>query len=451
MPDTEKITASTTQAEEKKTRRHEIRFCLKFGVTMFLALSACIILFFFVYRFQGFKDVWNKIFTALQPIIIGLVLAYLVNPVKRKTEQLLYKALKKKQDDQKAKKASRILAVTISVLLLIIVIALILAAIIPSVIASVSGLITTLPDYVATSIERIQDGALGDSQIAVFITEQLTNATEYIETWVKEKLLPEAQTYIAQITTGVISVFRTLMNFVIGIIVMVYVLMIEDTLIGQSKKILFAIAKPKTGNYIIEVTRKANDIFSGFISGKIIDSAIIGLICYIGCCIMHIPDAILVAVVIGVTNVIPVFGPFIGAIPSLLLVVIQSPWHALYLLIFIIVLQQVDGNIIGPKILGESTGLSSFWVMFAILIGGGLFGFAGMLLGVPTFALIYYLIRRAVNHRMRMKNLSEGTQDYVYAYGVDEKENKLLYPEPEEESTPEKEAKPKRRFKLKKK
>lgn len=451
MPDTEKITASTTQAEEKKTRRHEIRFCLKIGVTMFLALSACIILFFFVYRFQGFKDVWNKIFTALQPIIIGLVLAYLVNPVKRKTEQLLYKALKKKQDDQKAKKASRILAVTISVLLLIVVIALILAAIIPSVIASVSGLITTLPDYVATSIERIQDGALGDSQIAVFITEQLTNATEYIETWVKEKLLPEAQTYIAQITTGVISVFRTLMNFVIGIIVMVYVLMIEDTLIGQSKKILFAIAKPKTGNYIIEVTRKANDIFSGFISGKIIDSAIIGLICYIGCCIMHIPDAILVAVVIGVTNVIPVFGPFIGAIPSLLLVVIQSPWHALYLLIFIIVLQQVDGNIIGPKILGESTGLSSFWVMFAILIGGGLFGFAGMLLGVPTFALIYYLIRRAVNHRMRMKNLSEGTQDYVYAYGVDEKENKLLYPEPEEESTPEKEVKPKRKFKLKKK
>lgn len=451
MPDTEKITASTTQAEEKKARRHEIRFCLKIGVTMFLALSACIILFFFVYRFQGFKDVWNKIFTALQPIIIGLVLAYLVNPVKRKTEQLLYKALKKKQDDQKAKKASRILAVTISVLLLIIVIALILAAIIPSVIASASGLITTLPDYVATSIERIQDGALGDSQVAVFITEQLTNATEYIETWAKEKLLPEAQTYIAQITSGVISVFRTLMNFVIGIIVMVYVLMIEDTLIGQSKKILFAISKPKTGNYIIEVTRKANDIFSGFISGKIIDSAIIGLICYIGCCIMHIPDAILVAVVIGVTNVIPVFGPFIGAIPSLLLVVIQSPWHALYLLIFIIVLQQVDGNIIGPKILGESTGLSSFWVMFAILIGGGLFGFAGMLLGVPTFALIYYLIRRAVNHRMRMKNLSEGTQDYVYAYGVDEKENKLLYPEQEEESTQEKEVKPKRKFKLKKK
>lgn len=161
---------------------------------------------------------------------------------------------------------------------------------------------------------------------------------------------------------------------------------------GQSKKIVYAIFKPKHGNIIIEVFHKADEVFGGFIIGKIIDSAIIGVICYFGCLILHIPDTILVAVIIGVTNVIPVFGPFIGAIPTLLLVVIQSPLHALYLLIFIIVLQQVDGNIIGPKILGDSTGLSAFWVMFSILIGGGLFGFLGMLLGVPVFAmnLLYY-------------------------------------------------------------
>ena len=135
--------------------------------------------------------------------------------------------------------------------------------------------------------------------------------------------------------------------------------------------------------------------------------------------LLHIPDAVLVAVIVGVTNIIPVFGPFIGAIPSLLLVVVQSPWHALYLLIFIIILQQVDGNIIGPKILGSSTGLSSFWVMFAILIGGGLFGFLGMLLGVPVFAMIYYIVQRLVNHSIRKRQLPEATDAYVDVKSVD--------------------------------
>ena len=190
-------------------------------------------------------------------------------------------------------------------------------------------------------------------------------------------------------------------------------------------------------------------MFCCFIFGKIVDSAIIGVICYVGCLILHIPDSILVAVIIGVTNIIPVFGPFIGAVPSLLLVVIQSPIHALYLLIFIIVLQQVDGNIIGPKILGNSTGLSAFWVMFAILIGGGLFGFFGMLLGVPVFAMIYYIIRRLVNHSVKKKNLPTVTDMYVNASAVDERTGQVRYYEAVEKKKrkskepPRKEEKPK--------
>ena len=195
----------------------------------------------------------------------------------------------------------------------------------------------------------------------------------------------------------------------------------------QSKKIIYSIFKPKTGNVIIETCQKASEIFGGFITGKIIDSIIIGIIAYIGCLILRIPSAVLVAVIVGVTNVIPVFGPFIGAIPSLIIVVLQSPLHALYLLIFIIILQQVDGNIIGPKILGSSTGLSSFWVMFAILVGGGCFGFVGMLLGVPVFAVIYYIIRRVVNHSLRKKKLPERTKEYVEMVAVNEKNNELVY------------------------
>ena len=178
---------------------------------------------------------------------------------------------------------------------------------------------------------------------------------------------------------------------------------------------------------IIKVIRKANDIFGGFITGKILDSLIIGLICYIGCVILRIPSAILVAVIVGVTNVIPVFGPFIGAVPSIFLVIIQSPIHALYLLIFIIVLQQVDGNIIGPKILGSSTGLSTFWVMFAILLGGGVFGFMGMLLGVPIFGIIYYIIKEIVNYILKKKKLSTDTRKYINLEKIDKKTNEMVF------------------------
>jgi predicted PurR-regulated permease PerM len=228
---------------------------------------------------------------------------------------------------------------------------------------------------------------------------------------------------------------KAVLNFIIGIIVTAYVLMIQEQLIGQSKKLLFAVFKPAWANVIIETVHKADEILGGFITGKLIDSAIIGVICYIGCVILHIPDSMLVAVIIGVTNIIPVFGPFIGAVPSLILVVIQSPWHALYLLIFIVILQQVDGNIIGPKILGNSTGLSAFWVMFAILIGGGMFGFFGMLLGVPVFAIIYYIVGKLVNYSVSRKGLPTETEEYVAISGVDTGTGKFSYYEEEEEDS----------------
>ena len=383
---------------------------------VFVTFAVSILFFFALYRFEGFAGIWSKLLAAAMPIIMGLVLAYLMNPVMLWLERCFKKLLSKKMKrESKLRKVSRALAITGSVIILVAIISLLIAAIVPSVIVSISGLMKTLPNDVAAFINMIKNGNFGDSKIAELASTGLQNATDYIEDYATEKLIPEAQKYVAQITTGVISVVRGLFNFIIGIIVMVYVMSIQETLAGQSKKIIYAVCKPKTGNIIIETIRKTNEIFGGFISGKIIDSLIIGVIAYF------------VAVIIGVTNVIPVFGPFIGAIPSLLIVVIQSPWHALYLLIFIVVLQQVDGNIIGPKILGSSTGLSTFWVMFAILIGGGMFGFLGMLLGVPTFAVIYYIVKRVVNYALRKKKLPEDTRDYTKTTGVDTKNNKLKY------------------------
>lgn len=421
LNDTEKEKVTQTQEKEKMDGRRENIHLAKIGVMVFITFVCCILFFFSVLRYQGFANGWHKVISAAQPIIIGLALAYLLNPVMKFFERHLYRLFKDRmKTDQKARRMARGIAITCSIIFLIVVIVLLIAAIVPSVVNSIMGIVDTLPANVANLVKMIQEGHLGNYEVADTIGDVLTKLTDYVENWATKTLLPQARTYLIQITSGVINMVKAMFNFVIGIIVAVYVLMIKERLIGQSKKVVYAVFKPKQGNIIVETMHKANDIFGGFIIGKIIDSAIIGVICYVGCSILRIPDTMLVSVIIGVTNIIPLFGPFIGAVPALLLVVIQSPWHALYLLIFIIVLQQVDGNIIGPKILGNSTGLTSFWVMFAILIGGGMFGFLGMLLGVPVFALMYYIVRRLVNHGVAKKQLPVMTADYVKVARIDE-------------------------------
>ncbi len=417
-------------------------YLMKIGLMIFITFVCCILFFFCVLRFQGFARGWGKIIRAGQPIIIGLILAYLLNPIAKFLEEhLMHFFEKHDQDMVKAKKASRALGIGGAIIFLIVVLVLLVALIVPSVISSVSGLVVTMPGNVQHLIDAIQNGRFGNFKVTDTIGNFLSEMTDYVEGLVRD-LLPQAKTYLVNITSGVISVVKTVLNFVVGIIVAVYVLMIKESLIGQSKKVIYAVFKTKQANIIIEVLHKADEIFGGFISGKIIDSAIIGVICYLGCSILHIPNAVLVAVIVGVTNIIPVFGPFIGAVPSLLLVVIESPWHALYLLIFIIILQQVDGNIIGPKILGSSTGLSAFWVMFAILIGGGLFGFLGMLLGVPVFAMVYYIVRRLVNAGIRRKQLPEATEKYTDISGVDVVSHELKYYSEEKKKSPEEEKEP---------
>lgn len=406
--------------ERKQKGKEQNVYLAKIGLMIFITFACCILFFFMLLRYQGFADGWHKIVGAAQSIIIGLVLAYLLNPIMEFLERKLYKRLKgKMKTDQKAKKLSRGLGIAGAILFLLIIIILLIAAIVPSVISCIVGVIDTLPGNVQNFIKVVQSGKLGEYEVTGTISDMLTKLVDYVENWATKTLLPEAKTYLLQITSGMINMVKAVINFLVGIIVAAYVLMIKESLIGQSKKAIYAIFKPRQGNIIIETMHKADEIFGGFIIGKIIDSAIIGVICYVGCSILHIPDAMLVAVIVGVTNIIPVFGPFIGAVPSLLLVVVQSPWHALYLLIFIIILQQVDGNIIGPKILGSSTGLSSFWVMFAILIGGGLFGFLGMLLGVPVFAMIYYIVQRLVNHSIGNRQLPIATDAYVDVKSVD--------------------------------
>nr|MCR4798648.1 AI-2E family transporter [Lachnospiraceae bacterium] len=236
---------------------------------------------------------------------------------------------------------------------------------------------------------------------------------------------------------------KFIVNIIIGIFVSVYVLMEKEKFKGQVKKLIYGVFSPHHGNTIMEVLRKANDIFFGFIIGKIIDSFIIGIICYVVMCLIGMPYAVLTSVIIGVTNIIPVFGPYIGAIPTVIIIFLTDPWMGIYFLIFVLILQQIDGNLIGPKILGDSTGISSFWVVLAIVVGGSLFGFMGMLLGVPTMALIYYIIGRMSNFLLRKRQLPEDTDRYLDLDHVDEETGKLITKDPEEEQKKERRKAPK--------
>jgi predicted PurR-regulated permease PerM len=225
----------------------------------------------------------------------------------------------------------------------------------------------------------------------------------------------------------VFGVVKVLLNIFVGIIISIYLLAGKEKFIGQTKKLIYTLFDARRGNVIIATARKSNDIFGGFIGGKIVDSLIIGLLCYIGTTILNMPYAVLVSVVVGITNVIPFFGPYIGAIPSFVIIALANPIKGVYFLIFIIILQQLDGNVIGPKILGDSTGLSPFWVVFAILVAGGIFGFVGMLLGVPTFAVIYYIIQELISARLAKKKLPQDTDSYIKAQELDVESNELKY------------------------
>lgn len=418
------------EEDKKKSEKteHGMRWYISLAVLVFVLFCCCTMFFFMIYRYNGVSKGWDTIMRVLQPITFGLVIAYLINPIMKFFEKHLLHFLEPRvQKEKKCKKIARSIATGGAVVVFVLIVILLFAMMIPQLISSISGMVNSLPKQVDSFIDWFNGLTNSDNEIIQSLETNMMDMVTYLENWVKDSFLPNIQTYITSITSGVINMVKVLMNAVIGLIVSVYVLMTKEKFIGQSKKIVYAIFKPVRGNVIIDTFRKSNEIFGGFISGKLLDSAIIGVLCYICLLIMKMPYTLLVSVFVGLTNIIPFFGPFIGAIPSVIIIALADPIKGIYFLIFIFILQQVDGNIIGPKILGDSTGLSAFWVMFSILIGGGLFGFLGMLLGVPVFAMIYYIIRRLVNHSIRKKNLTTVTEAYVEAAGVNEATGAIIY------------------------
>ncbi len=383
---------------------------LYWGVTAFLVIVASVAFYLILSDFSRIGAAIGKFVTILSPFIWGLVISYLLCPLTNILERHVFEplvALTKKRGSEisvKQKKLSKGLAVLFSILALLGLLAAFIWLVAPQLVLSLQSIVINSSDYINSVYAWIEKFFADYPELSASLGISFGNISESVFSWLEE-ILPQLSGLLSNVTSGVFSVVKGVYNMIIGMVAAVYVLYNRHTFGAYMKKLVYCVFSVEAAEKLLMGVGFADRVFNGFLSGKILDSAIIGVLCYIGCAVLKMPYAMLVSVIVGITNIIPFFGPFIGAIPSILIIFMESPLQALIFAIFVILLQQFDGNFLGPKILGNSVGINGFWIMFSIIVGSGLFGFMGMLLGVPVFVLIYSLISSLVNRKLERSGL----------------------------------------------
>ena len=363
-----------------KRNKHPLHEFFWKGVMVFLVVAACITFGVFVIRINEVLSGILFLINVLEPILFGLCFAYILNPIMNRFEKLIIKGFEKKgRTTKKTKSIARIGGILISICITVIVIAILLYMVIPELFDSISNMVRDLPEQFKSLTAWVTNSQLNEKTDGS-LEEFVEVLGDYAVNWAKNDLLTVMNGFVATVTTSVFEIIGIVGNIFVGIIVSIYLLSNKEKLIGQTKKILYSILNERMANATMQLVRESHQIFIGFIVGKVIDSCIIGVLCFIGLSLLRMPYTMIVSVIVGVTNIIPFFGPYIGAIVGGILILLASPKMGIVFLVFVLILQQLDGNYIGPKILGESTGLSAFWVIFAIMVGSGLFGFLGMIL-----------------------------------------------------------------------
>ncbi len=413
----------------KRNDRHPY---LSAGITAFAVIAASMLLFFLLFQAREVTGFLTRLGVILRPIFMGAVIAFLLLPIHRNILRFLTAMTSdKRKEDSRSLPFLNLVSAVFSLMVAFFLFYLLLAMVLPQVYDSVVGLIQAIPDYIESVQVWLQTFFEDNPDIQAAIMPVYSSAAASLEQWLNADILPNLESVATTFqwvrttiwpnltgmmagVSGVVVGFLVLVkDLLIAVIVSVYLLVRKDIFAAQSKKIVYSLFRTDIADLIVGEARSAYRIMSGFINGKLLDSLIIGILCLICCNLLKFPYPALIAVIVGVTNIIPFFGPFIGAIPCGLLIFLVNPIQAIYFAVFILALQQFDGNILGPKILGDSTGLASFWVLFSILLFGGLFGFAGMVLGVPVFAMIYSVISRMVSYGLRSRNLPQETEDYM--------------------------------------
>lgn len=363
----------------------------------------------------------QKIVSVFSFVLYGIVFAYLMNPVLKHVEKFFQKIFSKSNMTERGvRKLSRVLGALIALLVFIALVYGLLALVIPQIVESLSE--TFSPENLQKYYDQITKWlreTLKDTPLEGWMKQ--SDPLKVLQNWLTEKQ-ENIMSTLGSVVTGAYGVGKVIFNMLIGLVVAMYLLISKERFIAQIKKLVVAVFKPRVANRVFEIGRLTNKSFGGFMVGKLIDSLIIGLISYIGMLIFGLPYALFSSAMIGIFNIIPFFGPFIGIGIGAILIILQSPIQCLYFLIFEIILQQVDGNIIGPKILGGRLGISDFWILVSITVFGSFFGFAGMIMGVPVFTVIYTLVSEAINKSLSKKKRTLDTEDYYSILTVEDLE-----------------------------
>lgn len=383
---------------------------VRWGLTAFLVIAAAIVFYYFMFHSSNIIAGFKRLTDILMPLVFGLATAYLLTPVLNCIENKLMIPLCNKlkiQDSKKRKSVIRGISVFLTDFLFIAIVYLLFYMLISQLMPSIQNIIDNFDRYRGNVLDWVDKTLDDNPEIGEYVLRIIDQYSDQLDAWMSE-MPANIAVWMRTVTYTATNILRVLWNFIIGFIISIYVMASKEKFSAQAKKVAYALFERDTANIVIRNFRFTHRTFIGFLSGKLADSAIIGMLCYIGVTLLQMPYAALISVIIGVTNIIPFFGPYLGAVPSAILILIVDPMHPLkcvYFLLFILVLQQFDGNILGPKILGSSTGLTSFWVIFAITFFGGWLGIFGMIIGVPLFAVIYAAIKSFVNTMLQKKKL----------------------------------------------
>lgn len=413
--------------EDEKIFRVKVKIISKH---IFLIVVGIMLLTFAMYQYPKLRSLIDGLNSILAPIYYGIAIAYLLDPLTKSLRKRLSPLMKKYHKGERMAKG---LSIALSMLIGILIVTVLIWLIIPGLIESITVIAEEMPKQVQNFINWMESKAQDESALMENLSNVISRVFNAVEEWLSTDLITTVGDVVTAITTGVIDVVMFIFNLLIGIVVAIYVMVDKEKFLGQSKKLVYTLFKPETSDTIIDTARHGHKIFGGFLTGKILDSAIVGVITFIVLTILRTPYSLLVSVIVGITNIIPFFGPFIGGIPSAILILLADPLQGLYFIIFIIIMQQIDGNIIGPKILGNTTGISEFWVTFALLLFGGIFGFLGMIIGVPAFAVVYYAINQFMNKHLVKKGLPTDSTIYREAENMQDLKKRQQTAEEEEE------------------
>ncbi len=397
---------------------------IKLGITGVAVVVISLLFFFALFRLRELLAGVRVVTVILTPFLYGAVIAYILAPVCNRIERILTRLFHLPKDGKNGLVEGA--AIVLSLLLALVLIGVLVMLVFPQVLNSIVSIANSIPGQLAAANVWLHDLLESQPELQTYWDDFSGRTTASITEWLKTGLLPTIKTMVGELGSQLAVFVSTVKNLFLGVLISIYFLASRKQFAAQGKLLLNGVFPGNWADIIEEEAHYADRMFNGFLMGKLLDSAIIGVLCFAGTTLMGIRSAALVSVIVGVTNIIPFFGPFIGAIPCALLLLLENPLHCLYFVIFVIVLQQLDGNVIGPKILGNSTGLSSFWVLFSILLFGGLWGIVGMIVGVPLFAVIYDIVRRLTHAGLKRHGRGEMIATYNRAFHPEsaEKEEK---------------------------